>query len=287
MTFEPPMLAAPLTANLITEALSPDALRAIGRQARDLGINLALAIGLAILGVWLAGRAAAFVRQALSRSGRIDGTLVSFLSSMVRWAIIVFIGLAILSNFGVQTTSIVAVLGAATLAVGLSLQGTLSHLAAGVMLVLFRPYRIGDAVEIAGRQGVVREITIFTTEIVAADNTKVVIPNGQAWGQTIVNFTAFETRRVDFALKIGLDDDFDRASAVVAASFEKEARALREPEVPAAMVTDFTDSQAILSVKVWVRTDDLISAKADFPRMARLALKAAGFAPAFPTTRQV
>ncbi len=121
--------------------------------------------------------------------------MIGFIASLAKYTVLAFVGVAVLQRFGIQTTSIIAVLGAASLAVGLALQGTLSNLAAGVMLLLFRPFRVGDAVEVAGRAGTVKKLTLFTTELASGDNVQVLIPNGQVWGAAIVNQSAYGERR--------------------------------------------------------------------------------------------
>src|SRR5262249_7781059 len=140
-----------------------------------------------------------------------------------------FVVVAVLNRFGVATTSIVAVLGASALAIGLALQGTLSNLAAGVMLMLFRPYRLGDTVELHGRLGVVEGVTLFTTEITTPQNIKIVLPNGLCWGAPMVNYTAHPRRRIDLDFSVAYDSDLERAISVLKAAAEAEPRVLAEP----------------------------------------------------------
>ncbi|MCB8876857.1 mechanosensitive ion channel family protein [Acidisoma silvae] len=149
------------------------------------------AIAILIIGFWLAGRADYLVGRALKRSKHVDEMLRGFFSSIARYFVLTIVVLAVLSQFGIQTTSLVAVIGAASLAIGLALQGTLSNLAAGVMLLIFRPFRIGHSVTVGGNTGTVRSLSLFWTEVVTDSNTQIIIPNGSVWGQSIRNMTTY------------------------------------------------------------------------------------------------
>ncbi|CAN0522344.1 unnamed protein product, partial [Laminaria digitata] len=149
------------------------------------GINVVGALVIIVVGFMVAGWARRALERALSRSGKMDATLVRFFGSLVRYAIIAFVIIAALQRFGVEATSLVAVFGAAGLAIGLALQGTLSNVAAGVMLLMFRPFKIGDFVDIGGQAGTVKEVGLFTTELATGDNVKIIMPNGQLWGSAI------------------------------------------------------------------------------------------------------
>lgn len=150
------------------------------------------AIVILIVGMWVAARADAMIRTALARSRRFDEMLHGFLGSIVRYFILVVTMLAVLSQFGIQTTSLVAVIGAASLAVGLALQGTLSNLAAGVMLLVFRPFRVGHHIQVGGADGIVKELSLFWTEVVTTANVQIIIPNGSVWGQALRNFSVYD-----------------------------------------------------------------------------------------------
>ncbi len=157
----------------------------------DNALHVFGAIAIVIVGFWLAGRADALISRALRRSKHIDEMLRSFFGSIARYFVLTITLLAVLSQFGVQTTSLVAVIGAASLAIGLALQGTLSNLAAGVMLLIFRPFHIGDAVTVGGNTGSVRNLSLFWTEIVTDANAQIIIPNGSVWGQAIKNMSTY------------------------------------------------------------------------------------------------
>ncbi|MBS0642859.1 MAG: mechanosensitive ion channel [Acetobacteraceae bacterium] len=154
-------------------------------------LHVLAAIGILIIGFWAAGRVQSLVMRSLNRTAHLDAMLKTFFSNIVRYFVLTLVLIAVLSQFGIQTTSLVTVLGAAGLAIGLALQGTLSHLAAGVMLLIFRPFRIGDNVQVGGIEGKVRELSLFWTEIVTEDAVQVIVPNGSVWGQPLRNFSAY------------------------------------------------------------------------------------------------
>jgi small conductance mechanosensitive channel len=155
------------------------------------GLSVLGAIGILVVGWMVSNWISRMVVNGLARTGRIDQTLRDFLGSLVRYALLVFTGLAVLNQFGIQTASVIAVLGALGLAIGLALQGTLSHVAAGVMLLMFRPFKIGDNIEAAGLAGQVREIGLFATELVTPDRVQIIIPNAQIWDKPVKNFTRY------------------------------------------------------------------------------------------------
>ena len=197
------------------ELMSSDNLSSLIERGIDAGTSLALAALILIVGLIVAGGVRKAVRNAAVKSDRIDDTLGGFFSSIAYYGIMAIVVIAVLNRFGVETTSLVAALGAATLAIGLALQGTLSNLAAGVMIILFRPYKLGDFVEVAGQAGSVKDITLFTTELATGDNKKVIVPNGAAWGDVITNYSANDTRRVDFTFSIDYSDDIDKAMTII------------------------------------------------------------------------
>ncbi|MCK1424760.1 mechanosensitive ion channel [Bradyrhizobium sp. 180] len=155
------------------------------------GLNAIYAILLFAVGWYLSGAMQRFVTRVLSVTHRVDPLVTLFVASVARYAVLAVVGIAVLQLFGIQTASLVAVLGATSLAIGLALQGTLSNLAAGVMLLLFRPFHIGDDVEVAGKAGKVKSLSLFMTELVALDNTQILLPNGQVWGAAIINHSAY------------------------------------------------------------------------------------------------
>ena len=248
----------------------------------DGAINAAIALALLIVGLSLSGRVANWVRRIARRHKRIDDTLAAFFASIVRWGLIAIVGIAVLDRFGVQTTQIIAVLGAATLAIGLALQGTLSNVAAGVMLALFRPYRLGDFVDVAGQSGVVKDVNIFTTELVTVDNVKIVLPNGQCWGAPIRNFTALPTRRIDLEFGVGYEVDIGAALGVIDAAVRADRRVLGEP-APLVKVKALGDFSVKIIASVWCATSDQYVLRFDLLRGVKEALDRAGISMPFPT----
>ncbi|HUB49857.1 MAG TPA: mechanosensitive ion channel domain-containing protein [Acetobacteraceae bacterium] len=169
-------------------------------------LHVVAAILILIIGFWVAGRAQGFVVRSLSKTPHLDTMLRGFFGNIVRYFILTITVLAVLSQFGIQTTSLVTVIGAAGLAIGLALQGTLSHLAAGVMLLIFRPFRIGNHVQIGGADGIVKELSLFWTEIVTSDNVQVIIPNGSVWGQQMRNFSVYPQSAATAQVRFRLPD---------------------------------------------------------------------------------
>ncbi len=194
-------------------------------------INLASAAAILIAGLYVSSFLSKRVRAWAIAHPRIDTTLAVFFASVVRYVILAVVIIAVLTRFGVETTSLVAALGAMTLAVGLALQGTLSNVAAGVMIVFFRPYRIGDFVDIAGSAGTVKDITLFYTELNTPDNRQLIVPNSQSWGQVIINFSGYPSRRVDFVFSAAYEADVDKVREVLRRILEEDPRVKAEPPV--------------------------------------------------------
>lgn len=194
------------------------------------------------------------VDAGLARVQSTDLTLRRFIASVVRYVILTFTVLAVLSQFGVQTTSLIAVFGAAGLAIGLALQGTLANLAAGVMILVFRPFKIGDEVDASGHKGTVESIDLFTTELRSPDNLQLLVPNGKIWGTAVTNFSAHATRRVDLKLVIDNTLDLDRAITAVREALTKDSRTLASP-APVVMLSEVNESGATLTAQAWARSD--------------------------------
>ncbi|MEZ5758975.1 MAG: mechanosensitive ion channel [Emcibacteraceae bacterium] len=214
------------------------------------GLNIIFAILILIIGFWIAGRIKNMVMKVCSKSQKIDDTLAVFFSSLARYIIIIFTILAVLDRFGVETASLIAILGAASLAIGLALQGTLSNVAAGVMLLIFRPFKVGEFIEGAGHAGTVKALGLFVTEMATGDNVKIIIPNSQIWGSSIKNFSANENRRVDLLIGIGYDDDIDKAIAEIGAVLDADDRVLKDP-ASAIFVGELGASSVDIVVRAW------------------------------------
>ena len=245
------------------------------------GLNVLGALAIIIIGFMAAGWARRSLERALSRSGRIDTTLVRFFGSLLRYAIIAFVIIAALQQFGVQATSLVAVFGAAGLAIGLALQGTLSNVAAGVMLLMFRPFKIGDFISAGGQTGTVKEIGLFTTEMATGDNVKIIVPNGQIWGSAIQNFSGHTTRRVDLMMGIDYGDNIDTAMATINRVIGEEARALKDPESVVA-VAELADSSGNIVVRVWANAADYWGVRWDITKKLKEQLEADGISIPYP-----
>jgi small conductance mechanosensitive channel len=216
--------------------------------------NLIAAIAIFVIGRWLVKQVSRFIRRVMSRS-QIDPTLISFTYNIVYYVLLAFVIIAALNRLGVQTASVIAILGAAGLAVGLALQGSLSNFAAGVLLVIFRPFKVGDYIEAAGFTGTVEEIQLFTTTLVTPDNTVAIVPNASIGGNNILNYTRKEIRRVDKILRISYFDDIDKARKVILEELQKDSRILADP-IPTVCVLELAESSVNLSVRPWVKAQD-------------------------------
>jgi len=221
----------------------------------DYGLSAIGAIIILILGWWVANWAKGRIIRSTGKYERIDDTIGSFAASIVRYGILAFTLLAVLSQFGVETTSFVAVLGALGLAIGLALQGTLGHVASGVMLMMFRPFKIGDFIEAAGEAGTVKAITLFTTEMATGDNVSIILPNGTVWGSAIKNYSANDTRRVQVIAGIGYGDDINQAMSVLEGILAADDRCLKDP-APTIAVGELGDSSVNIIVRVWTKSVD-------------------------------
>lgn len=234
-----------------------------------------------IVGLWVAGRVKSLVSAGLSKSGRIDATLSGFLSSLVHYGLIGLVIITTLGVFGVPTTSFAAIIGAAGLAIGLALQGTLGHVASGVMMLGFRPFDVGDFVEAAGVSGSVKHIGLFTTEIATVDNKKMIIPNGKIFDDVITNFAGYPTRRVDFVFGVSYGDDLNKAMALIKAEVDKDDRIKNDPEVVIA-VDNLGDSSVDIICRVWVDRADYFPVKWAMIKAVKESFDEAGVSIPFP-----
>ena len=254
----------------------------------DTIVQLISTWGLKVIGAiaaFIAGRIAAGwlrkgVRKALEHS-RLDQTLVLFLSRLVYYAVITFVIISVLGILGVETASLAVVLGAAGLAIGLALQGTLSNFASGIMLMIFRPIKIDDVVEVGGVLGKVAEVGIFSTRINTADNVHIVVPNSNVYGETIKNFSANSIRRVDLVMGIHYEDDIGLAIETLRRVLDADERILEDPE-PLLAVGELADSSVNLLVRPWCAVDDYWSLKWDLTRRCKEELEQAGITIPYP-----
>lgn len=220
------------------------------------------------------------------RYDALDDTIFVFAGSLAKYAVIAATVIAVLSRFGVETTSFVAVLGAAGLAVGLALQGTLSNVAAGVMLMIFRPFKLEQFIEAAGHLGTVKEINLFTTELATPDNVQIIIPNGQVWASSIVNYSHHDLRRVDLVFGVSYGANLKTAEAAIRKAILADERSLEEPE-PFCAVSSLGDSSVDFTVRVWCEAGDYWALKCDLTRSVKEALDKAKVDIPFPTRTMV
>ncbi|MGH1459949.1 MAG: mechanosensitive ion channel family protein [Paracoccaceae bacterium] len=240
------------------------------------------ALVILLLGFVVAG----WARRRLVKMGetyaRLDSTLFAFLGNIARYTILAFAVLFVLNTFGIQTTSIVALIGAAGLAIGLALQGTLSNVAAGVMIILFRPIKIGDFVEVAGKTGTVKDISLNFTELADTSNVQVIIPNSQVWGDVISNYSSNNTRRAEWTFGVGYGANLKDADDIIRATILSDPRALSDPE-PFVQVTNLGDSSVDFLVRVWCDASDYFAFRADMTRAIKEAFDKGGIDIPFPT----
>jgi small conductance mechanosensitive channel len=259
--------------------------KAVAAQFVDLGLEYGLslvsAIVILIAGYVLAGWVSRAIRNKLQRIKRFDKTLVPVLSQIARYAILVFTFVLVLAEFGIQTTSIIAVLGAAGLAIGLALQGTLQNVAAGLMLLFLRPFKIGDFIETAAGAGTVDEIGMFVTEMRTPQGLYLSVPNSKIWAGSITNFSKLPNRRIDLVVGISYDDDIDKARALILKLANSRDGVLQEP-APVVNVTNLGDSSVDLELRAWTRRQDYWEARWGLIRDAKYALDKAGISIPYP-----
>jgi small conductance mechanosensitive channel len=218
------------------------------------GLKIIAAVAILVLGRIGAGIIRSALRSIMNKR-KVDPTLVSFVTSVAYVAIMAFVIIAAIAKLGMQTASFVAVLGAAGLAVGLALQGSLANFASGVLMLIFKPIKIGDYVEAGGAAGSVKEIGVFTTVLTSPDNKRIIVPNAKLTGDNIVNYSAEDTRRVDIVAGIGYGDDIDKARSVLERILASDERILKNP-APTVAVVELADSSVNFVVRPWVKTAD-------------------------------
>ena len=247
-----------------------------GYGMKAVGAFIVLIVGLRVAG-WIAG---AVRHQALKRPN-IDVTLGSFFASIVRWFLTAATIIAALQLFGVQATSFVAILGAMTLAIGLSLQGALGNIASGIMVMLFRPYGVGQYVEIAGEGGTVKDINLFQTILATPDNVQVIVPNSQAISGVIRNYAGYPTRRIDLVFSVDYGDGLENAMSVIERTVKADPRVLADPALMVRVNTLGASSVDIVA-RPWVNTDDYWEVRWALVRAVKEALDAAGITIPYP-----
>ena len=227
-------------------------------------VNILAGLGTIIIGFWLSSKASGMVRKQMSTLQRVDKTLAPILASIIRYAGFILTLVVALGQFGIQTTSIIAVLGAAGLAIGLALQGTLSNVASGIMLLLLRPFSVGDWIETNSISGTVREIGLFATQIDTFDNIFITVPNSSIWSATIINNSRHPIRRMDLDIGIGYNSDLNKVEKALI-TLTKDKRILSDPE-PQFLVVDYADSAIMVRLRLYAQYEDFFALNWDLKR---------------------
>lgn len=259
---------------------SSDVERYINDYAIPWGINIAMAIVIYVIGRIVVGFTLSLFRRLMAKS-KYDAMLVDFLEAIISAILMLFVIVASLNQLGVDTTSLVAILGAAGLAIGLSLQDSLKNFAAGVMLLVFKPFKSGDFVEAAGTAGTINKIGIFTTTMATPDNKEIIVPNGGIYSNNITNYSAKETRRVDMVVGIGYDADLRKAKEILNEMVRADERILSEP-APTVAVSELADSSVNFVVRPWCKASDFWGVKFDFTEQVKLRFDQEGISIPFP-----
>jgi len=243
-------------------------------------LRVLIALAIWFIGKWIAGKVTDGVKRLMSKTG-MDQMLVQFLGNILYALLLIAVLIAALDHLGLQTTSLLAIFGAAGLAVGLALKDSLSNFSSGVMLILFRPFKVGDFIEAAGTSGVVEEVRIFSTMVRSGDNRQIIIPNGQIYGDIIINVSAKPTRRIDLVFGIGYDDDIKKAKQVIADIMDQDERILQDP-APAIALGELADNSVNFNVRPWVKAADYWPVRADLLENIKLAFDANGISIPYP-----
>jgi small conductance mechanosensitive channel len=252
----------------------------LGKYGVPIGLKIVAAIAILIIGRIVVGILTGVVRRILSRH-RADDTLAKFLVSLTKIALMTFVVIAAIRALGVETTSFIAVIGAAGLAIGFALQGSLANFASGVMLIVFRPFKAGDYVEAGGTGGIVEAIQIFNTILNTPDNRKVIVPNSKVTGDNIVNYSAMDRRRIDLVFGIGYDDDIRKAKEILEIILMEDERILKDP-APTVAVLELGDSSINFAVRPWVKTQDYWNVYFALNEKVKLTFDSEGISIPFP-----
>ena len=218
------------------------------------GIKVIAAIAIFVIGFWIAKLFRKIIEKVLANRN-VDPTIGSFVASLAYYALLAFVVLASLGQLGIQTTSFIAIIGAAGLAVGLALQGSLANFAAGFLMIIFRPFKVGDVIEGAGTSGTVEKIQIFTTQLLTPDNKTVIIPNASLTAGNIINYSTTGKRRIDMVFGIGYEDDIDKAKQIILEAISADERVFKDP-APTVAVSELADSSVNFVARPWVNTSD-------------------------------
>jgi small conductance mechanosensitive channel len=273
-------------AEVVTEVIptSVEEASQLWTQVQDVvavwGLKVIAAIAIFIVGRWIAKLIRRIVRRAMDKA-EVEPIIIGFVSSMAYIALLAFVVIAALGQLGIQTTSFIAILGAAGLAIGLALQGSLANFAAGFLMIIFRPFKVGDFIEGAGVAGVVQAIQIFTTTLKTPDNKTIIIPNAKLSGDNIINYSAQETRRVDMTVGVAYDADLAHVKNVLNDIISADKRILADP-APQVAVAELADSSVNFVVRVWTKTADYWGVKFDATETIKNRFDAEGIGIPFP-----
>jgi small conductance mechanosensitive channel len=246
----------------------------------DWGTNLVSATLILVAG-WIVGN---WLSRRIENANRLDTTLASFLGGFSKYTVFTVAIISVLGQFGIQTASLLAVLGAAGLAIGLALQGTLGNVAAGTMLLILRPFKVGDYIEFGGVAGTVKALGLFGTELSTSDNIYIFAPNGSIWKSDIYNYSRNDERRQDFTLCISYSDDIDKAVKIISKVIEKEERILQEEgKEPKIIINNMGDFSVDIIARIWTERTDVLSVKSDMNKVFKEALENGGITIPFPT----
>lgn len=246
-------------------------------------VNIAIAIVIFIVGKWMAKKVTQLVIKLLSKQKNMDETLLNFFDDIIYYVLLIVVILSALEQVGIETTSVLAILGAAGLAVGLALKDSLSNFASGVMIILFKPYKIGDVVTAGGVTGKIKEIHLFNTEFTTPDNQQILVPNSAVTSGTITNINAHETRRVDLIVGIGYDDDIKKAKNLLTKIVQSNDKVLIEEGITIA-VSELADSSVNFVVRAWVNTPDYWDVKFSLTEKIKLSFDKEGISIPYPQT---
>ncbi len=244
------------------------------------GTKVIVAIAVFVIGKWVVRRIANVAGRIMDKSG-VDPMLIGFLRNILYFALLTAVIIAAVDLAGVPTTSFIAVMGAAGLAIGLALQGSLSNFSSGVMLIIFRPFKTGDFVEAGGTTGVVETIRIFNTVMRTPDNREIIVPNSQIFNGTITNYSARATRRVDISIGIGYEDDINKAKEIIMSTMKSDNRVLEDP-APVILLVGLGDSSVNFAVRPWVKTADYWDVFSDMNQEIKTNLESNGLSIPYP-----
>ncbi len=244
------------------------------------GLRIVVAVVIFVVGKWIAKLISKLIGKGMTRA-KVDKTLVNFVQHLCYIALLAFVVIAALDKLGIQTNSFIAIIGAAGLAIGFALQGSLSNFAAGVLMLIFKPFKVGDFVEVSGVSGTVEEVQIFNTILASPDNKQVIIPNSKVTGSNIFNYSVNGTRRVDLVIGVSYEDDLKKVQKVIEQVVASDDRVLQDPAVKIA-VSELGDSSVNFVVRPWVNTDDYWDVYFDLTKNLKLSLDENGISIPYP-----